>query len=48
MPFFISILKNVGILTTVWHKILMGENFDKWASGKFLQMGIWKILTKKI
>jgi len=22
-------------LYTVWCKILMGENFDKWASGKF-------------
>jgi len=21
--------------STVWCKILMGENFDKWASGKF-------------
>jgi len=28
-------MDTITAMTAVWCKILMGENFDEWASGKF-------------
>jgi len=35
--FTLSRMGDIVSADTVWHKILTGENFDEWASGKYIK-----------